>query len=72
MTDPYPKPYDELVAENASLRDQVAALRASIGSLRSGVIGRDAEIARLRRPKTAPRALDKGAKDAFQRPAYAR
>lgn len=70
--DRYPKSYDELVAENATLTADVARLQTSLGSAQAAVVARDAEIAGLRKPKAPPRVLDKGAKDAFRRPAYPR
>lgn len=69
MADPYPKSYEELIGENATLRAAVSRLEASIGSLQSTVIARDTEIANLRMPRPAPRKLDPGATDKFSRPA---
>lgn len=70
MADRYPRPSDELAAENEALRAEVASLLSSVGSLQAAVVARDAEIAGLRRPKPRPRALDPAATDAFRRPAY--
>ena len=69
MPDPYPKSYDELVAENEILRADVARLEQSASSLQSSIVARDSEISQLRRPKPAPRVLDPDAEDSFQRPA---
>lgn len=70
MADEYPKPYSELVAENATLRAAVSRLETSLGSLQSTMIARDSEIARLRKPRPAPQKLDVNAADKFRRPAY--
>lgn len=70
MADPYPKPYEELVAENATLRAAISRLETSIGSLQSTVIARETEIANLRMPRPAPRKLDPAATDKFRRPAF--
>jgi hypothetical protein len=72
MADQYPKSYDELVEENAAQRVTIARLEQSVSTLQSTVIGRDSDIAQLRKPKTPPRVLDPNAKDAFQRPARLR
>lgn len=68
----YPKSYDELMAENATLRAQVESLRSSVGSLQSIVVARDTEISGLRKPKAKPRVLDAAATDKFRRPAHFR
>lgn len=68
MADPYPKPYDELLAENVTLRAGVAGMQASIGSLQATIVRQDAELAKLRKPATRTRVLDPNAKDAFARP----
>lgn len=72
MADDYPKSYEELATENATLRATVSRLETSLGSMQSAVVSRDAEIARLRKPRPAPRKLDPDATDKFRRPAYSR
>lgn len=72
MADRYPKSIEEMTAENAQLRALSAQQQSSIGSLQARLVAQDAELARLRNPKKPPRALDKDAVDAFQRPAYSR
>jgi hypothetical protein len=68
MPDPYPKSYDELLAENVTLRAAAASMQDSIGSLQATIVRQDADLAALRNPKRSPRVLDPKAKDAFQRP----
>lgn len=68
MADPYPKSYDELLAENVTLRAGVASMQASIGSLQAIIVRQDAELAKLRKPATRTRVLDPKAKSAFDRP----
>jgi len=72
MADRYPKPYDELVAENARLRADVERLERSLGNMQAVSIAQDAELSRLTKPKRAPRVLDPAATDAFLRPARLR
>lgn len=68
MADQYPKSYDELLAENVTLRAAAASMQDSIGSLQATIVRQDADLAKLRKPATRTRVLDPKAKDAFQRP----
>lgn len=68
MADAYPKSYDELLAENVTLRAAVTSMQNSIGSLQATIVRQDADLAKLRKPAIRTRVLDPKAKDAFQRP----
>lgn len=68
MADQYPKSYDELLAENVTLRAAAASMQDSIGSLQALIVRQDADLANLRKPASRTRVLDPKAKDAFQRP----
>jgi hypothetical protein len=60
-----------LVDGSASLAGVTAdneRLRSTIGSLQSEIIRKDAEIARVTKPKLEPRKLDPNARDQFARP----
>lgn len=68
MIDERPPSYEELVEQNAALVADNVRLRSTIGSMQSESIRKDAEIARLGRPKKEPRKMDPNAKDSFARP----
>lgn len=72
MAEKPPKTYAELQVENEALRAEVGRLDRSLSSMQAGMVARDGEIYRLHHPKKSPRALDKTAKDKFQRPAFRR
>ena len=70
MADPYPKSYEEMVADNARLRAEVQRLQSSLGSSQAAVVARDAEIFRLKKPRVPTRTLSTDAVDVFERPAF--
>lgn len=67
MADPYPKSYDELLAENAQLRQRVAGLEAFSKSQEQQLLAKGQEVDHLRSRKPV-RVLDPKAVDAFLRP----